>query len=223
MENPLEFTGRITKQRVRLNAALDGLRIDILPMSDRMAIVSVLAMLPILLFMSAFSLATLIYAVIDLLTLPINLFLLLKGLEPYSIANKYEPDMLFAQLCLGLVMLCLSCIIWGIVIFHSASTRWFINHERITRRQSAFGLQKLTIHRTTDLQFLLYSPSRSAGDEKVSNSGFGTLLPARLELEFCGNYRYSLLGNACLSDREVLYVAQVLSDRLNIPITPRRS
>ena len=147
MENALEFTGRYTKQRVKLTADVDVLRIDILPMSDRMAIVSVLSILPILLFMSASSLSIFVYAVIDLLTLAINLFLLLRGLEPYSIANRFEPDTLVTLLSIGLVILFISCFIWGILIFYSASTRWFIDHERITRRQSVFGLQKLLVLR----------------------------------------------------------------------------
>jgi hypothetical protein len=202
MENTSEFKGRFstTNMRVRLSVNDDVLSIEIRPAASLDARLSIL---PITL-----CLTTLLLTLLALVVKAI-----FASFASFSIS---DPSWLLGFLGIGFFVLIISCIMWLVIFVSSLEAQFLIDHESIACRRSVFGIQRLTIQRTRDLQALIYSPGRSSGDVHLANAMW---IPARLELLFSGGFRYRLFSAVLLTDKEVMYIAQIISDKLNIPIT----
>ncbi|BAY16636.1 serine/threonine kinase [Anabaenopsis circularis NIES-21] len=107
--------------------------------------------------------------------------------------------------------------IWGVVFGLFGSLRLRIDHEQVSFHQNLLGL---TFHRTKpspreNITKLVYIPQHFIKDAE----GNRTTVPAQLDI-WVGVKKYPLTGNTdiVLSEFELLWLANELSDWLNIPI-----
>lgn len=107
--------------------------------------------------------------------------------------------------------------IWGVVFGLFGSLRLRIDHEQVSFHRNLLGL---TFHRTKpspreNITKLVYIPQHFIKDAE----GNRTTVPAQLDI-WVGVKKYPLTGNTdiVLSEVELLWLANELSDWLNIPI-----